>query len=197
MLLDGYLSNSIALLYLLILRLLRICVMRIISKIVFSWLLVAVVSACGFHLRGQVQLSNAFTQLTLVNSASQSFGIILREQLQNNGVQLVENADIHLEIVSLEFHDKLPISAANATVSTVHQTAKLIWTLKKQGNETLIEPSTIVQTNSFTKTFNDIANTQSQSQNSKKYLEKALSLLLVKQLEQISENDLNQVETLP
>ena len=65
-------------------------------------------SSCGFHLRGSVEIPERYRQLSLKANPKSNFTKALVEQLQLNSIEITEDAQFQLAVLGDE-HEQLSL----------------------------------------------------------------------------------------
>jgi len=106
--------------------------------------LVTLLSACGFHLRGQVDLPVGLRILNLDAQAAETMTQnLLRQSMLSNGVTLSQDAPYTLKIISESGNRRVLSVTSNAKASEYELTQNLSFTLFDDEGEALSEELTI------------------------------------------------------
>lgn len=99
------------------------------------------VSACGFHLRGNADIAEPLRQLTLVMPDRSRSGLepLLRRQFEANGVSVNKGQGYQLEILSESRSRREATLGANADIDEYELTRKVSFLVKNPQGEVVLE----------------------------------------------------------
>ncbi len=116
-------------------------IQRIISP-AFAVVFAMMLSACGFQLRGSIDVTSDIKSLA-VQSVDRNFQRILNSTLEIAGITLSEKAPYLVNVVSLEQEEVASSSSGGSIVSDYTVTATLQWQLKNEDGLVLLDESLV------------------------------------------------------
>ncbi len=153
--------------------------------------LVLVLGACGFHLRGTMDIAPSLKTLVLQGNA-QPFQRILKNSLERNGITLSAMAPYTITILSLNENEQLSSTSGGNIVTDYELTATLKWQLSDSFGTVLIPEQTMIQKGTYLRHENSFNASQSAKQELWSDLENSLAMNLTRRIVSLSESELQE-----
>jgi LPS-assembly lipoprotein len=152
-------------------------------------LLAVVLGACGFHLRGAARLSPELER-TLITGVSpySSFAISLHQQLQANGIEIVEDqqqATAILNIAQSRTGRRVLSVDDDGKVREFELFTTLSFEVKGQDKQQLLETQTITLTRDFVFDQNDVLGKEAEAELLQEDMEQDIIRLMLYRLQTI------------
>jgi LPS-assembly lipoprotein len=160
--------------------------------LIAAFTLMAILSGCGFHLRGVVKLSAALHQLYI--ASDNPYGPItlqLKQILAHSGVILEDKPGpgiITLDIKNERYNTSTFSESASSKTKQYTLFLNLDYDLKNSGGGTLYGPKTITTQENYTVNESTVLTTTTQEDNVRASLQKQTVYLLLDQLNSKSVN---------
>ncbi len=151
--------------------------------------LVLVLGACGFHLRGTMDIAPSLKTLTVQGNA-QSFQRIFRQSLERTGITLSSMAPYTITILSLSESEQLSSTSGGNIVTDYELTATLKWQMNNSYGTVLIPEQTMTQKGTYLRHENSFNASQSAKQELWNDLENNLAANLTRRIASLSEGEL-------
>lgn len=114
-------------------------------NLLFSALLLLMVSACGFQLRGAVDLPARFQTMTLAANPNSDFTKALIDQLRANNVRIVEQAPITLTINDDDVEARTVSYSSRSKSAEKEILRRVTFSVADRQNNTTLIPSSELQ----------------------------------------------------
>ena len=150
-------------------------------------LLASLLTACGFHLRGEVTLPSSLQPITVESShAYQPFIQRLRYELTSYGVKIAPSlrhneAETTLIVDQIQFNRSLDHVSSNTLTKIYQLTYRVKFRLEDSQQQTVYGPETVTTTTTYSLNQNQIlSDTQQLEQHKQALMERAVRELLAR-----------------
>ncbi len=144
-------------------------------------------TGCGFHLKGETNLSLSLKQLALIKSGDKVFDDELARQLKLAGVELVDGVNNTLLSVRLDVPGIINIAESSATGLTIQQLKVSVdYSLQDVSGQWLIRDKNLSQSKEFELDSNQLLAKNKEKQQMYRQMKKNLVTILLYQLKRVN-----------
>ena len=162
---------------------------RIFSPIL-AMTLVALLSACGFGLRGAVDIAPGLKNLA-VQSGNQPFQRMLMRSLERTGITVSESAPYLVDVISVDENERIESTTGGNIVMDYSVNTTVVWQMVDQASgSVLIPPQEMNQVGNYQRDVNEFNASQSAKARLIDELQESLVQAMTRRIASITEAEL-------
>ena len=162
---------------------------RIFSPIL-AMTLVALLSACGFQLRGAVDIAPGLKNLA-VQSGNQPFQRMLMRSLERTGITVSESAPYLVDVISVDENERIESTTGGNIVMDYSVNTTVVWQMVDQASgSVLIPPQEMNQVGNYQREVNEFNAAQNAKARLIDELQESLVQAMTRRIASITEAEL-------
>lgn len=157
---------------------------------VLAVILVALLSACGFQLRGAVDIAPGLKNLA-VQSGNQPFQRMLMRSLERTGITVSESAPYLVDVISVDENERIESTTGGNIVMDYSVNTTVVWQMVDQASgSVLIPPQEMNQVGNYQREVNEFNAAQNAKARLIDELQESLVQAMTRRIASITEAEL-------
>lgn len=157
---------------------------------VLAMTLVALLSACGFQLRGAVDIAPGLKNLA-VQSGNQPFQRMLMRSLERTGITVSESAPYLVDVISVDENERIESTTGGNIVMDYSVNTTVVWQMVDQASgSVLIPPQEMNQVGNYQREVNEFNAAQNAKARLIDELQESLVQAMTRRIASITEAEL-------
>ncbi|CAM3449445.1 LPS assembly lipoprotein LptE [Parendozoicomonas haliclonae] len=152
-------------------------------------MLAVMVSACGFQLRGTVNVASDLKHLS-IEGGERDFQRLLMHRLEQAGIAITDSAPYKVEILSLTDDEMLASTSGGNIVTDYELTVTLNWQLESESGEVLLPAQKLTQQGVYQRFINEYNASQNAREQTMEELQQNLAMALTRRIAALTDAEL-------